>query len=561
MGLQLSFFRDRHGVSYSKPHLAITGILGAIFVLVAVLTVQSWRAARRQDALTRQALVDRAAFAAASYRSRVEADLYLAAMASLRQVADTGGLRGPDPDALRRVADAAVRCRCVTIIPGRSYFTLDLLSGKLRVSPAESASTALSAASVREISRHALKSYLKTWQFGFLAGEPMSAGQDAFYRVIRSPAGGEPVRAYGFVVDSTLLRLWIFEHARRYAELMPPTGEHHESAGVSVSLAVFTRHGDLLYRSGPAYPPVYSARASLSAYLDSMVIEAALNPASAVSEWAGPTGGASFSLLATLLACTAALLIAALFLSWRTTELARLRADFTSSVSHELRTPLTQMLLYAETLSLGRTRSLSEGREIGRVVARETRRLIQLVENTLQFDRSGRRLRTVSPRVQHLAPLVRTIVGDFTTLLTAHDVAIVLDLDEGVHAAVDADALRQVLTNLLDNAVRYGPGSQTIDVRLHPSGEVVRLSVSDEGCGIPEHERSRVWNPYVRLNQAADAGSAGTGIGLAIVRDLASQHGGTVGITACDGEGACVFVDLPLPRLEKDLARHARNGR
>ena len=109
--------------------------------------------------------------------------------------------------------------------------------------------------------------------------------------------------------------------------------------------------------------------------------------------------------------------------------------------------------------------------------------------------------------------------------------------------ALGPDALRHVLVNLLDNAVKYGPPGQRVTVRVAPAGREVRIAVSDEGPGVPAAERERVWKPFQRGQRTGAV--AGSGIGLAIVRDIATRHGGRIWIEEREGGGATFVVSLP----------------
>jgi signal transduction histidine kinase len=109
---------------------------------------------------------------------------------------------------------------------------------------------------------------------------------------------------------------------------------------------------------------------------------------------------------------------------------------------------------------------------------------------------------------------------------------------------VDPGALRQILLNLLDNAVKYGPHGQTIVVRVVRGGDEVVLSVDDEGPGIPPPDRRRVFDPFERLDRRGAPKTSGAGIGLAVVRDLVIAHAGRVWIEDAPGEGARVGIAL-----------------
>ena len=118
-------------------------------------------------------------------------------------------------------------------------------------------------------------------------------------------------------------------------------------------------------------------------------------------------------------------------------------------------------------------------------------------------------------------------------------------LEEGVTASVDRGAVRQVLLNLMDNAVKYGPAGQTIQVGLAAADGTARITVQDQGPGIPPRERERIFAPFVRLKRDADSAVAGSGIGLAVVAQLAALHGGRALVEEAAGGGGRFVVELP----------------
>src|SRR5206468_8350957 len=146
-------------------------------------------------------------------------------------------------------------------------------------------------------------------------------------------------------------------------------------------------------------------------------------------------------------------------------ELARLRADFVSSVSHELRTPLAQIKLYLETLRLGRAKTDAERDWSLGHIDRETTRLHFLVENVLRFSRFGRGETTVAVPA-NLGEEVERIVAEFQPLAASRHVLIVTTIDARPTLAMPPEALRHLLHNLLDNAVKYGPNAQTVHAAL-----------------------------------------------------------------------------------------------
>jgi signal transduction histidine kinase len=200
--------------------------------------------------------------------------------------------------------------------------------------------------------------------------------------------------------------------------------------------------------------------------------------------------------------------------------------------------------MFAETLLLERVRSPAEGRRALEIIDKEARRLTNLVENLLMFSRAQRGAVPVAAEPRALAPLVGDTVEAFRPLLGESRLEVEADPD--AQAAVDPDVLRQVLLNLLDNAVKYGPRGQTIRVRVERGEKAgARVVVEDEGPGIPPGERERVFERFHRLERESERAVAGTGIGLAVVRDLVTRLGGRVRAEAAAGGGARMVVELP----------------
>jgi len=229
----------------------------------------------------------------------------------------------------------------------------------------------------------------------------------------------------------------------------------------------------------------------------------------------------------------------------RERRLAGLRADFVSGVSHELRTPLTQIRMFSETLLFGRIRSDEERRHSLQVITEEARRLTNLVDNVLFVSRE----RDVAFR-----PLCRdceldVVIGDaidaFAPLASRRDVVITTDMPAQLHACVDAEAWKQIVTNILDNAVKYGPPGQTLRVGVTTGDGVVRMTIDDEGPGIPIEERQRIWGRFNRLERDRGTHRSGSGLGLAIVEEIVKAHGGSCRVEDAAGGGARFVVEVP----------------
>jgi len=376
-------------------------------------------------------------------------------------------------------------------------------------------------------------------------GSRSLAGRVALYRVKTIRYSGfaaheAPLAAYGIVACRSAMAQ-VLSRALPRRPLLPPSVTGGVANAELAALEVRTPGGAPLWHAGPAAGREY-AGTPVTDPLTGLSARAAFPPAVA-ARLALVEPRSRLPLLLLLLALTGALGVVALRQLRREQELARLRADFTSSVSHELRTPLTQILLYAETLELGRLPSEDERRQALGVIVQEARRLAHLVENVLQYSRAERRATLVHPERRALAPLVREIVERFAPLAGAAAVRLRTELDETLVAPVDADALHQILLNLLDNAVRHGGMAGSITLRLRARDGRARIEVEDRGPGVPAAMRERVWEPFVRLDRHPAV--PGSGIGLAVVRDLVRAHGGACAIEDAAGGGARFAVELP----------------
>jgi signal transduction histidine kinase len=196
-----------------------------------------------------------------------------------------------------------------------------------------------------------------------------------------------------------------------------------------------------------------------------------------------------------------------------------------------------------------RVRDDGERRRFLDVVLRETQRLTRFVDNVLRFAASDRPERNLVRQPVRLLELAVEACRDLEPLTRSRDMHVETSGDDTVEVLGDRDALRQILLNALDNAVKYGPNGQHIRVSIDRGDGVARLTIDDEGTGIPAADRARVLQPYVRLASALDADAkAGSGIGLAVVQSIVRQLGGAVALEDAPGRGLRLAITLPLQR-------------
>jgi signal transduction histidine kinase len=266
----------------------------------------------------------------------------------------------------------------------------------------------------------------------------------------------------------------------------------------------------------------------------------------------------------------------------RAEALSRQKSAFVSAVSHELRTPLTTLRMHAEMLEEG---LVTEARrpKVHAELVRESVRLARLVDNVLSLSRLEEGQRRLRLAEGDLRAHVRDVVGGQRRFVSDRGYSLVTPGDgEPIEICFDAQAVEQIVVNLLDNAVKYGGGSakaiaaersdclasraeasgagagvdgparsgatNEIEVDVLEADGAGMIVVRDRGPGIPAAEREKVFERFHRVERAETAHAPGTGIGLALVRELAQAHGGDASVHPREGGGLEVRVALGPPR-------------
>lgn len=226
----------------------------------------------------------------------------------------------------------------------------------------------------------------------------------------------------------------------------------------------------------------------------------------------------------------------------RLRESDRLKSELVSIVSHELRTPLTSILGFTNTL---RTRSLPEEdrQEYLAIVEEQARRLASLIEDFLDLQRIEEGRLELKQELIDLTALLREEARTFEVQSARHTFK--LDLpDERLSVYADSSRVAQVVGNLISNAIKYSPQGGEVEVTGERTGEFVRLWIRDQGVGIPADQQERIFTKFYR-GDAAARGIPGTGLGLALAREIVEAHGGRMGFTSLKDEGSTFWLELP----------------
>lgn len=252
--------------------------------------------------------------------------------------------------------------------------------------------------------------------------------------------------------------------------------------------------------------------------------------------------------------CSGTLLVLALAYLYfhetaREIHVAQQRVTFVNQISHELRTPLTNIQLYAEMAHtrIEETADRIAMRHLG-VVQAETSRLNRLIQNVLNYARQQRNKLSIQATDVSLDDVVGRVVEHWRPLLESKGFEIDVHLDGPPHIQADADAVEQILGNLISNVDKYAPYGRWIGIYSRVKEDRAEVIIEDRGPGIPATRRRSVFEPFERLRSDLNEGVSGTGIGLTIARELALLHGGHLSVCRSYKEGARFILQLPLPK-------------
>jgi two-component system phosphate regulon sensor histidine kinase PhoR len=228
-------------------------------------------------------------------------------------------------------------------------------------------------------------------------------------------------------------------------------------------------------------------------------------------------------------------------------RLERMRQQFVANVSHELKTPLSSIKAYTETLLGGARNDPIHCERFLNRIDEQAGRLQDLILDMLSLARIESGQAPLDLADVSVARVVRRCIADHEPQAVARGVLLEQQIDDPnlrVHA--DEEALRQILSNLVDNAVKYTPAGGRVTVRCRASGKMVEIAVTDTGVGIPAEHHAHLFERFYRVDKARSRELGGTGLGLSIVKHLCQAMGGSVAVKSELGKGSTFSVQLPL---------------
>jgi two-component system, OmpR family, phosphate regulon sensor histidine kinase PhoR len=230
----------------------------------------------------------------------------------------------------------------------------------------------------------------------------------------------------------------------------------------------------------------------------------------------------------------------------RLERLERVRQEFLSNVSHELRTPLTAIITFVETLEAGAGEDPETAQRFLSVIRRNAERMHDLINDILELSAIEAGTVAVEAQSVRLAALVSECFTALAARADERGLALRNEVAPEVHVHADPRRLEQMLTNLVDNAVKFNREGGRVVVTHERVGERDRINVSDTGDGIAPEHLPRIFERFYRVDRARSRALGGTGLGLAIVKHLARAHGGEATVRSAPGEGSAFTIELPV---------------
>lgn len=231
----------------------------------------------------------------------------------------------------------------------------------------------------------------------------------------------------------------------------------------------------------------------------------------------------------------------------RELELARMKSDFVSTVSHEFRSPLTSIRQLAEMLQSGRVLSDERRKRYYDVILEQSERLSLMVSNILDLARIDEQRFNLEYEQVDMKQLLNSIVMRVRNQREVEDISIALNIDDELPlASVDPGAIAHIMSNLIDNAIKYSSERPKVTIAAHSDHHDIVITVEDQGVGIPKGETEKVFERFYRTGDEFTRKVKGSGLGLALVRELVHAHGGTIKLSSEPHKGSTFTIRLPL---------------
>jgi len=232
-------------------------------------------------------------------------------------------------------------------------------------------------------------------------------------------------------------------------------------------------------------------------------------------------------------------------------RLEKLREDFIANVSHELRTPIAMLQGYSEALLDDVGASEEERDEMTKIIYEESQRMGRLVTDLLNLARMESGHMRLYKQLVQFNTVIERMTNKFAQAAKENGIALsfTTDLDDWIASDLDEDRIEQVMTNLIDNALRHTPQGGQVCVHVEQTGDYAKVSVNDTGAGISQEDLAFVFERFYKADKARTLGKGGTGLGLAIASNIIKAHAGDIHVESTLGKGTSFIFTLPIMKM------------
>ena len=296
--------------------------------------------------------------------------------------------------------------------------------------------------------------------------------------------------------------------------------------------------------NGPFYGKEMAIKSNFSPIFNKKIIEVQLKDPAIVKQY---VFNRKITTAIGLFLLLAAMLIGLFTLTQdvnRKKRMAKMRSDFISNVTHELKTPLTSINMFADSIVLDRVKNEKDIKKYANIIVKESEKLKRMINNILDFSRTESNKLTYHLKECNLAAVLHDIMNEMNYWLEIHKFGVHLAIDENIIAVADPEGLKQVISNLITNAIKYSDSIKKIEIRLYKKEGKAYIEVEDHGIGIAEGQLINIFEKFYRVNSKKNENISGTGLGLTVSKDIIEAQNGMLLVNSTLNKGSKFTIVL-----------------
>ncbi len=228
----------------------------------------------------------------------------------------------------------------------------------------------------------------------------------------------------------------------------------------------------------------------------------------------------------------------------REKQMEHLRSDFVSNVTHELKTPLTSIYMFAESIFLGRATSDKILKKYSNIIIKESENLQRMINNILEFSRKENDKLKYEIQNYNLSEIVNSTLEEMNYWIEINEFNVELEIQQNINAKINPKGIKQALSNLISNAIKYSEKKKKLIIRLIKKGTIALIEVEDFGTGIPEDKLELIFEKFYRVNSQENETTSGTGLGLTVTKDIIEAQNGKLLVKSTLGKGSKFTIVL-----------------